>query len=225
MHAPGSTLFLTFRLVGTVPKTVLARWKAERELLEKEIAKTLRYAKTSELSSAQKLRFVQFNRQWFKRFEDILHAESSGPIWLKEPKVAEIVAEALHHRDGKEFRLNAFCIMSNHVHAVFRPLLNGRSLTEVTGSSPLRIESAEPPMDAIMRSLKRHTARQANLWLGREGKFWETESYDHEVRDDDEFASIVEYTLNNPVKAGLVDDWREWEWSWHKSHAPRTGSE
>jgi hypothetical protein len=26
-------------------------------------------------------------------------------------------------------------------------------------------------------------------------------------------AEKIKYTLNNPVKAGLVDDWKKWEWS------------
>jgi REP-associated tyrosine transposase len=27
---------------------------------------------------------------------------------------------------------------------------------------------------------------------------------------------IIKYVLNNPVKAGLVDDWTKWKWSYCK---------
>jgi REP element-mobilizing transposase RayT len=65
-----------------------------------------------------------------------------------------------------------------------------------------------------MQSLKGYTAREANKLLGRHGHFWDAESYDHEVRDANEFANIKRYILNNPVKAGLVKNWRDWKWNW-----------
>lgn len=33
--------------------------------------------------------------------------------------------------------------------------------------------------------------------------FWQRESYDHLIRDDADFARACEYTIQNPVKAGL----------------------
>jgi hypothetical protein len=44
-------------------------------------------------------------------------------------------------------------------------------------------------------------------------KFWQAESFDRIVRDRTDMAEKIKYTLNNPVKAGLVDDWKKWEWS------------
>jgi hypothetical protein len=43
----------------------------------------------------------------------------------------------------------------------------------------------------IRQSLKRHTARQSNLILGRLGAFWQDESYDHIVCDEKELERIV----------------------------------
>lgn len=68
-----------------------------------------------------------------------------------------------------------------------------------------------------MQSLKGYTAHEANRTLNRKGQFWEAESYDHIVRDEAEFARIINYVVNNPVKAGLVNDWREWKWSWRRT--------
>jgi REP element-mobilizing transposase RayT len=39
---------------------------------------------------------------------------------------------------------------------------------------------------------------------------WQSESYDHIVRDEDEFYRIINYIINNPVKAGLVENWQDW---------------
>jgi hypothetical protein len=68
----------------------------------------------------------------------------------------------------------------------------------------------------ILHSLKRHTAREANRLLNRTGSFWEHESYDHYVRDRAEWERIVNYVINNPVKAGLVADWSKWPYSYHR---------
>ena len=52
-------------------------------------------------------------------------------------------------------------------------------------------------------------ATQANKLLGLTGAFWQRETYDHVVRPG-ELARIVSYVLENPVKAGLVEDWQQW---------------
>ena len=70
------------------------------------------------------------------------------------------------------------------------------------------------PLKRIMQSLKRYTARQANKVLERKGAFWQAESYDHVVRDADELVRIVQYVINNPVKAGLVSYWEAWPWTY-----------
>jgi REP element-mobilizing transposase RayT len=40
----------------------------------------------------------------------------------------------------------------------------------------------------IMKSIKGISAREANKILKRKGSFWQSESYDHIVRDEDELA-------------------------------------
>ena len=106
--------------------------------------------------------------------------------------------------------------MSNHVHVVFKPFLDEKSLSVKADAERLSYESTEPPLAVIMHSLKSYTANEANKILKRSGAFWETESYDHVVKDEQEYHRVVAYVLNNPVKAGLVREWREWPWSWKR---------
>lgn len=210
LHSPGATLFVTFRLAGSIPKSVIEQWKQEKLWLEKE---NERLVKSGSVSQTQKESLLQFQRRWFARFEDVLHKEESNVVWLKNEAVAAMIAENLKCRAGKYYKLICFCIMSNHVHVVFTPLLNEKSLTEVKYSNPRRFESKDATLGEIMKSLKGCTAREANKLLNRAGQFWEIESYDHEVRNGEELKRIVKYVLNNPVKAGLVKDWRDWCWN------------
>ncbi|MDO9300962.1 MAG: hypothetical protein Q7T89_06240, partial [Anaerolineales bacterium] len=131
--------------------------------------------------------------------------------WLSQPEIAEIIKEALLYRNGREYDLFAFCIMSNHVHVVFKPL---ESKSDWQSDLPT---SSYTPLNKIMQSLKRHTARKANIILGREGTFWQDESYDHVIRDNGEFERIINYVLENPVKAGLISKWEDWLWTFCKS--------
>src|SRR5262245_32244431 len=110
-------------------------------------------------------------------------------------------------------RLDAYSIMSNRVHTVFKPFLDDHFLRVVAGSHPLMYESVDPTLGVIMQSLKGYTAHEANKILNRNGEFWEGESYDHVVKDDAEYARVVNYVVNNPVKAGLVKIWQDWKWS------------
>ena len=47
---------------------------------------------------------------------------------------------------------------------------------------------------------------------------WQRESYDHRVRNARELAIAIAYTLNNPMRAGLVTEWQLWPYSyWHEA--------
>lgn len=140
-------------------------------------------------------RYEAYKRQ-FKRWDDFLDARIlNEPHWLKQEPLAQLNMDAIRFYDGKRYRLLACCIMANHIH-LFLHLLPGA-----------------PELSKVMQDLKKYTAVHGNRLLGRSGCFWETESYDHIVRDD-EFERILAYVLNNPVKAGLVEDWKSWPWTY-----------
>src|SRR5215212_2825886 len=124
IHTPGATLFVTFRLADSIPKIVLRKWLAEKTLLFQEPV-------TEEAE-------VEFRRRWFVQFEEILDKAENGPVWLGNPQIAQIIADSLHHRDGREYTLHAYTIMCNHVHILFTPLLNEKSLIEIPHSKPIR---------------------------------------------------------------------------------------
>lgn len=48
----------------------------------------------------------------------------------------------------------------------------------------------------------------------RKGALWQKESFDKTIRDDKHLYRAIEYTLNNPVVAGLVKNREDWPGSW-----------
>jgi putative transposase len=182
----GSTYFVTFRLKDSLPKDALEKLAEE----------------TARIKELPKDEVALEYRRWFGKFDEYLDQASSGETFLQYEQVANLVAESIHYRDGKVYDLYSFCIMPNHAHLVFMPLEKS--------------EGEFHSLPKILQSLKRHTARQSNLILGRAGAFWQDESYDHVIRDEKELERIIKYVLNNPVKAGQVDGWNKWKWSYCK---------
>ncbi len=192
IQPPGATFFITFRLAGSLPISVLMELQAETLRLQAEIERDPDPAKRVSRAYLE-------HRRFFGRWDQELD-KGLGPDWLRNAAVASLVADNLHFHNGKRYELVVFCIMPNHVHVVLRPLLkDGESYY---------------PLAQIMHTMKGYTAGRANRLLGRSGQFWLHESYDHVVRDANELERIVKYVVNNPVKAGLVLEWQQWPWTY-----------
>lgn len=189
-------IFATFRLFGSIPQDMLDVW-AEQNQIER-----LNLDLIEDQAERATQKYINWKRQ-FGRFDDFLNMAASGPRWLAQPQIAQIIADAIHHFDDKKYRLDAFCIMSNHVHIVQKPL-------------PID-SSSYHSLASIMHSIKSFTANKCNQLLHvSDEKFWQPENYDHVIRDEGEWHRVIQYVLNNPVKAGLVDSWDQWNWSYCK---------
>jgi putative transposase len=118
-----------------------------------------------------------------------------GPLYLEREAIARLVQASIRHGEQqlKYYDLDAYVIMANHVHLLL--------LSRVAPSR-------------LLQTLKGYTAREANRVLGHTGRpFWQSESYDHFVRDENERERIKIYIENNPVKAGLVASAEDYRWS------------
>ena len=189
----GAVLFVTSRLVDSLPVQVLSRLRIEAHRLELALDGI---GVGDERDNAA----YSYQRQLFGKWDTALDTSGTSPRWLSDVTVAGLVADSIHYRDGRFYDLLAFCIMPNHVHLVLTPLSD---------------EDGHPyALSKIMQSLKGYTARVCNRILGRQGGFWQHESYDHWVRDEAECERIIRYVVANPVRAGLVDHWRDWPWTY-----------
>ena len=171
---PNEIQSITFRLADSVPADTIGGWRAELGLLGAGAAADPRCAEL---------------RKRIERYSD----RSEGVCWLRRPAVAEIVQSAMLHFDGARYRLLAWCVMPNHVHA----------LAEVLGGFPL---------GSVVHSWKSFTANQCNRALGRTGSFWMPDYFDRFIRNADHLARAINYIERNPVLAGLCDRPEAWPW-------------
>ena len=187
----GGSYFVTFRLFGTLPKEVLLQFKQEREAILKHALaakRPLTWQEQEELF------------RWYSARVDKYLDEGRGDCWMRRPEIADLVAGAVQFFVGVRYDLHAWAVMPNHVHAVLRPL-------------------SRWSLSQVLQGWKGYTARESNQMLNRVGMpFWQKESFDHLIRNDDDLHRCCEYTLMNPVNARLCA--RPEDWRWSSGHRP-----
>ena len=125
----------------------------------------------------------EFNLLFTREFMQYLD-RGLGACVLRRPEAAQIVADSFLHFDGVRYWMSDFVVMPNHVHALFC-LLGDREI------------------EAQCYSWKKFTAERINKFLGKKGRFWQEESFDHLVRSAEQFEYLRKYIAENPLKAGL----------------------
>ncbi len=164
--SPGAQQYLTYRLADSLPGERRGEWEAFMAIED-------------DLEKQRKL----------ERYLDLGH----GECHLRDSRIADLVQANLWHHDGVKYRLLAWVVMPNHIHAL--------------------IEVWQVPMGQILQSWKGYTAKEANKILARAGTFWEDDYFDRYIRDEDHLRRVVRYIENNPVQARLVRLAADWPWS------------
>ena len=159
---------ITYRLADSVPRRVIERWMGELGTVTEE-------------QRQKKL------HRLIAEYEDRGH----GECWLADPENASVVIQNLKHFDGERYRLDAWCVMPNHVHVLIFCL-------------------ADQQLDQIVRSWKNFTARLINQSVGRSGRLWNHDYHDRLIRDEDHLVRARSYIRMNPVRAGLCKKPEQW---------------
>ena len=184
--------FITFWLHRSIPTDIMKKLKRNYD------SECRLLLKIKEVNFRKK-KIYDLQKKYFGIFDGYLDKSESNGKYLNDMRIANMISESIKYRDKKEYELLAYSIMPNHVHLV------------------IYVERFVKPLHKILQSLKRHTARQGNIILNRTGNpFWHSESYDHYVRDYWELSRILDYTINDPAKAGLVNKAEDWKWSYCK---------
>ena len=197
----GGTFFITYRLAGTLPGSVLSELNGENQRL-RSLPRQPGY-----LENEWNLRI---EKKTFALWDEYLDRDKSMK-WLSDPRISRIVQDNLYHHAGTKYSLWAYVIMPNHVHLVLQP--DEVWMKRFTAGDSERSQYEKGVLSSILHSLRSFTAKKANEVLGRTGTFWQGEAYDHRVRDNRELQRIIYYVENNPVKAGLARNPECWRYS------------
>jgi putative transposase len=190
-HPEGKTIFITWRLYGSLPASLLKKKRIGPSQLRvnKNARATVKNACAPNASEAE-----DFPGKQFLELDAALDSAKRGPVWLLDREFADYAEyPILRGADLGRFLLHAYVIMPNHVHVLLDPYV---------------------PLGKISGPLKGVAACDINARLGRTGKpLWQDESFDHWIRNSAEFERIRQYIEWNPVAARLVAKPEDWKWS------------
>jgi len=150
-----------------------------------EIRHMLKELQAMPESEGNKLR-----RLIFKSMEAILDLGHNGSLTLSP--YANIIMETIKHRhENNCWRMIEFVIMPNHLHLFFEN--KGRSL------------------EKVLKDFKVWTIKEFKKKTHKgNGIAWQAECFDHWSRTAEQDEKIINYIRNNPVKAGLVNNYQDW---------------
>ncbi len=141
--------------------------------------------------------WLELQRSVFREMECWLDRAGWSPHFAVA-SVATMAVEAIEHRNhGGDWTMLAYVVMPTHLH--------------------LFCEIGARGLKVTLEDFKRWTGHQGMKLLPQlpSDSFRQREWFDHWSRSDEEDERIVAYIRNNPVKAGLVADYRQWPYgSW-----------
>ena len=180
-YQPGVTYFVTFRTVDSIPPKVSRRWYAERaSWLEHREIFTSNSNWGDQLAALSREQRKQFHETFSRQYMENLD-KGWGACVLRQAELSRIVADSLRHFDNDRYHLGDFVVMPNHVHL----------LVCLLGETDILNQCY---------SWKKFTAGRINKAIGKSGRFWQEDSFDHLVRSPEQFAAIQGYIAENPRK-------------------------
>ena len=174
-------VFVTFRLADSLPQELLQTFLADRErfLLDNP-------QPWDEITEAC------YHGRFSDKLDEALDA-GHGCSALRDPLIAQIVQERLHHFDDQRYHLQSYAIMPNHVHVLF-------SLKEAE-SLPLILQGWKGVSSRLI-----HKQGLSDL-----NPFWQAEYFDRLIRSPEHLEAVKGYIRDNPAKAGLRFGFILWE--------------
>jgi putative transposase len=183
----GATYFVTFRQADSLPQEKLQELKTLRQEWEEHHP------------------LPRTDAQWQQLTYEIMHRlehwldQGMGSCRLQGAAAAKFVVDAMRKFGGKRYELGSYVVMPNHVHGIVRPLV----------SDPY-------PLEQLLKIWKGHSALQIYKHFGLTGSFWQEETFDRIIREEEHLYKAIQYIGNNPAKAGLSQrDFYRWirpEW-------------
>ena len=114
------------------------------------------------------------------------------PLFANEDIAYSVKQQILVLSHLKNVKIYAYVIMHDHIHLL---------VTLGTWATPSDyVRDIKGKLSAFLR--KRFNVRN----------IWQKGFYDHVIRKDEDLNSAAEYILNNPVRSGGANNWRNCPW-------------
>jgi putative transposase len=185
---PGLVQFVTFRLEDSMPASRRGEWE---HLLK-----------------------IEDDREKRAKLEEYLD-NGVGECHLRKPQIAKLAEDSLLFHQKESYELLAWSVLPNHVHVLVhvwqKPLWKlvaaWKKFVAAQSLAILRTERQSP--DRLVRA-------DDNIGPNRSSalqSFWQREYWDTFMRGGEQERKAIHYIEDNPVKAKLCRDARDWPFS------------
>ena len=113
--------------------------------------------------------------------------------WHLPEAARDLALDSCLRANGRKYNLYAAVAMPDHVHLVWMPLSDENGLISIP---------------EITRTIKSESAHHINKALGRRGRVWQDESFDHILRGDESLRRRIQYISRKSNSSGLSDSSR-----------------
>jgi REP element-mobilizing transposase RayT len=110
---------------------------------------------------------------------------------FQEPIIVNIFTEILRKAAEKSHCfVPVYCFMPDHLHII---VSSNRD-------------------DANILKFVNYFKQKTGFWMSQNkiGVSWQKDFFDHIMRKDESLPDVIRYILDNPVRKGLVEDWRDY---------------
>lgn len=119
--------------------------------------------------------------------------EGKIPLFQNDALTRSFIDQLKTDADSNGVPVFSYCFMPDHLHLVIAPGIR----------------------KDIVRFVGEYKGRTTRLaWgFGIKGKCWQTSFHDHFLRKEEDVRASVMYVLQNPVRKGLVTEWKSYPYS------------
>ena len=127
------------------------------------------------------------------------NVKNNIPIFKDDSCCQLLINDLDYYRKELEFILYGYVIMPTHLHLIIHP-------------------SEKTSIALVMKKIKGHSSYPINKYLNQKGSLWQEDYFEHIIRNKLDFKEKVDYIHKNPVKAGLVENMKEYKYSSYRNY-------
>ncbi len=150
--------------------------------------------KAAHCKSQYQLNRIQ--KAYFLKYDQSLN-QSTNEAQLNQKGVAETVNSTLQEFEGSLYHILAYTIMPNHIHFLFK-------------LKKPETDDLNKQVEGILQLLKEQINHNIGQYLNLGNNIWVTFNCEHHLMLEKEVINLTSYLVEDPVKAGLVDYWKDY---------------
>lgn len=131
----------------------------------------------------------------------LMRGNNRQDIFKEEKDYEKFIATIKKYKEKFDFKLYHYVLMRNHVHLVLEPSEKGGSLAHV------------------MKGINLSYAQSFKGRYRHSGHFWQDRYKSIIISKDDYLIACGSYVELNPVRAGVVEDTKDYRWSSYSAYA------